>query len=171
MVMLKRLIITTLLLISAPAFAQSGVTGVQAVADCGSQSLTAGIIFPAAQDLTGVLCITPVPIVYFVQPTASDNHANIKNGAGKVYKISVTNNSATTNYLRMYDAASGFNGCNSATNLVYQMAILPTAGFIDTWAGGMPFATGISICVTSGYATTDTTAATASALSVNVGYK
>jgi hypothetical protein len=51
------------------------------------------------------------------------------------------------------------------------MAILPLAGFIDTHMYGMPFATGISICVTSGYATNDTTNATASAMSVNVGYK
>lgn len=112
--------------------------------------------------------------VYFVQPTASDNHVNIKNGAGQVYKISVTNNSATVNYLRLYNAASGFNGCNSATNLVYQMAIPAStsgAGYSDSWEFGMAFSTGISICVTSGYPTNDTTNATASAMSVNVGYK
>lgn len=109
--------------------------------------------------------------IYFVQPTASDNHVNIKNGAGQVYKISVTNNSSTINYLRLYNAASGFNGCNSATNLVYQMAVPASSGFVDQWDMGMPFSTGISICVTSGYATTDTTNATASAMSVNVGYK
>ena len=111
---------------------------------------------------------------YFVQPTASDNHANIKNGAGQVYKVSVTNNSATVNYLRLYNAASGFNGCNSATNLMYQMAIPAStsgAGYSDSWEFGMAFSTGISICVTSGYATNDTTNATASAMSVNVGYK
>ncbi len=171
MVMLKRLLLVIAALFSTPVFAQSGIAGAEVVTLCGTQSLTAGIVNPITQDLTGTLCVVPVPVVYFVQPTASDNHANIKNGAGRVYKISVTNNSATTNYLRMYDAGTGFNGCNSATNLVYQMAVLPTAGFIDTWAGGMPFATGISICVTSGYATTDTTNATASAMSVNVGYK
>ena len=114
--------------------------------------------------------------VYFVQPTASDNHAVIKAGAGQVYKISVTNNSATINYLRLYNATTGFNGCNSATNLVYQMAIPASAsssgaGYSDSWESGIAFATGISICVTSGYATTDTTNATASALSVNIGFK
>ena len=112
--------------------------------------------------------------VYFVQPVASDNHVVIKAGAGQVYKISVTNNSATVNYLRLYNATTGFNGCNSATNLVYQ-ALIPAstsgAGLLDSWTEGMAFATGISICVTSGYATTDTTNATASAMSVNVGYK
>ncbi len=112
--------------------------------------------------------------VYFVQPAASDNHANIKNGAGLVYKISATNNSNTVNYLRLYNAATGFNGCNSATNLIYQMAVPAStlgAGYSDSWEAGIAFSTGISICVTSGYATNDTTNATASAMSINVGYK
>lgn len=111
---------------------------------------------------------------YFVQPTASDNHVVIKAGAGQVYKVMVTNNSATVNYLRLYNATTGFNGCNSATNLQYQIAIpasTSVGGISDSWAAGMAFATGISICVSSGYATTDTTSATPSAMSVNIGYK
>lgn len=126
------------------------------------------------------LSTTNVPLtsgglsVYFVQPGASDNHVNIKNGVGQVYKIDVTNNSATPNYLRLYNAGTGFNGCGSATNLVYQMAIpalTSIGGISSSWDLGMAFSTGISICVSSGYATTDTTAATASAMSVNIGYK
>lgn len=112
--------------------------------------------------------------VYFVQPAASDNHANIKNGAGQVYKISVTNNSATVNYIRLYNAGTGFNGCNSATNLVYANAIpasTTVGGLLDQWDAGMSFSAGISICVTSGYATNDTTNATATAMDINIGYK
>lgn len=111
---------------------------------------------------------------YFVQPAASDNHVVIKAGAGQVYNIQVTNNSATVNYLRLYNATTGFNGCNSATNLVGQWAIpasTSVGGLSMSIDMGIAFATGISICVTSGYATTDTTNATASAMSVNVGYK
>lgn len=111
---------------------------------------------------------------YNVQPGASDNHVNIKNGAGQVYKIEAFNNSATVNYVRLYNAASGFNGCNSATNLIWQ-GIIPAstsgAGLSSSWDLGLAFSTGISICVTSGYAQNDTTNATASALIVNVGYK
>lgn len=129
---------------------------------------------------TGSLAVTSAPATdgglsnYFVQPTASTNAANIKNGAGQVYKVTVTNNSATVNYLRLYNAGTGFNGCNSATNLAYQVAIPGStsgAGIVDSWVNGLAFATGISICVTSGYATNDTTNATASAMSVNIGYK
>lgn len=130
--------------------------------------------------VTGQLPVNMLPLtagglsVYFVQPTASDNHVVIKAGAGQVYKISVTNNSATVNYIRLYNATTGFNGCNSATNLVYANAIPAStsgSGILDQWDAGMAFATGISICVTSGYASTDTTNATASAMNVNIGYK
>lgn len=111
---------------------------------------------------------------YFVQPAASDNHVVIKAGAGQVYNIQVTNNSATVNYLRLYNATTGFNGCNSATNIVGQWAIpasTSVGGLSISIPLGIAFSTGISICVTSGYATTDTTNATATAMSVNVGYK
>jgi hypothetical protein len=129
---------------------------------------------------TNAVPVNPYPItsgglsVYYVQPTASDNHVVIKSTAGQVYKISVTNNSATVNYLRLYNATTGFNGCNSATNLVYGTAIpasTTVGGILDSWEMGIAFSTGISICVTSGYGSTDTTNATASAMMVNIGYK
>jgi hypothetical protein len=112
---------------------------------------------------------------YFVQPAASDNHAVIKNGAGLVGYIHVFNNSATVNYGRLYNAGTGFNGCNSATNLVYAFEI-PASTTVSGYTVPMPaqgmggFSSGISICVTSGYATNDTTNATATAMDVNVGW-
>ncbi len=114
--------------------------------------------------------VTSGASMYFVQPTASDNHATIKAGAGTVYKITVTSNSGTTNALRLYNATTGFAGCNSATNLVYQVAVI-SPGIADSYAQGIAFGTGISLCVTSGYATNDTTNATASAMSVNIAYQ
>jgi hypothetical protein len=163
-----------------PPPAGVSVMGVQVVSSCGAASgLVVNGVAYIAMDTTGTLCTTGAGSssgisVYFVQPTASDNHAVIKNGNGQVYKITTTNNQATINYIRLYDAGTGFNGCNSATNLKYQMAIPGSAtatGFVDQWNPGMAFSNGISVCVTSGYATNDTTNATASAMSVNIGYK
>lgn len=111
---------------------------------------------------------------YVLEPAASDNHANIKNGAGVVYHIVAFNNSATVNYYRLYNAATGFNGCNSATNLVWEghiPASTSDAGFVEDIAMGLTFSTGISICVTGAYGQTNTTNATASAISLNIGYK
>jgi hypothetical protein len=107
----------------------------------------------------------------FLQPTASDNHATIKAGAGTLYGVMATNNSVTINYLRYYNATTAFNGCNSATNLITQVAILPSGGISAFIPVGIAFATGLSICVTSGYATTDTTNATASAMSITTVYQ
>ncbi len=111
---------------------------------------------------------------FVLEPAASDNHANIKNGAGQVYGIQAFNNSATVNYIRLYNAATGFNGCNSATNLVWEGNIPAStsgAGFVAPIPDGLAFSTGISICVTGAYGQTSTTNATASAISINVLYK
>lgn len=131
---------------------------------------------------TGQLPVNALPVtsgglsVYNVQPAASDNHVVIKNGAGQVYKISATGNASqtTVQYIRLYNAGTGFNGCNSATNLIYQNAIpfnTGGAGLVDAWDAGIAFSSGISICITGGYSQTDTTNATASAMIVNIGYK
>lgn len=111
---------------------------------------------------------------FVLEPAASDNHTVIKNGAGTVYHILAFNNSGTINYYRLYNAGTGFNGCNSATNLLWEGHIpanTADAGFVEDIEKGLAFSTGISICVTSSYGQTSTTNATATAISLNVGYK
>lgn len=131
---------------------------------------TSGNLRTAPQATAGGGATLNAPIV----PTASDNHAVIKNGAGTVYSVHTSNNSATKNYLRLYDAGTGFNGCNSATNAIFAMEIAPNdSGFSVAIGGavGGAFTNGLSICVTSGFGLTDTTNATATAIYVNVAYK
>lgn len=111
---------------------------------------------------------------YILEPAATDNHAVIKNGAGQVFHIATFNNSATINYMRLYNAGTGFNGCNSASNLIWEghiPASTSDAGFVEPIPEGLAFSTGISICVTGAYGQTNTTAATASAISVDIFYK
>jgi hypothetical protein len=127
-----------------------------------------GTLSPASATIGGA---TMNPPIY---AAASDNHAVIKNGAGTAYAVQVSNNSATKNYLRLYDAGTGFNGCNSATGIIFGMEIPPNdSGFIATIGGGVGglFSTGLSVCITSGFGNTDTTSATASAIIANVQYK
>lgn len=111
---------------------------------------------------------------YNVEPGASDNHVVIKAGAGQVYHVSGITTHTAVQYVRLYNATTGFNGCGSATNLVYSFIIPASAtgnGYVEDISQGIAFATGISICITGGYGQTDTTAATASKTEVNVGYK
>jgi len=169
---------TTTIAGSAPGTAgtpSTNVVSVQGIASGTPQPMSLNTT-PTVANGNGVVP-TPVPsgglTTFFVQPTASDNHTNVKNGAGQVYWVLAENNSATVNYLRLYNAASGFNGCNSATNLITQIQIpaSTSVGGINIPLGfGIPFSTGISFCVTSGYATNDTTNATASAISLTLGY-
>lgn len=128
----------------------------------------------------GALFVQPVPgtanglTAYVVEPGASDNHVVIKAGAGTVYHVFATTKHTAAQYMRLYNATTGFNGCNSATNLQWE-GIIPAAstgaGLVEDIGMGLSFATGISICVTGAYGNTDTTNATASVTTVNVMYK
>ena len=160
----------------------AGVTGVAAVGGAGTAGTPAGGVVT----VQGVASMTPIltnpqssttggttPYTPFV-PAASDNHQTVKNGAGTSYSVTTSNNSATKNYLRLYDAGTGFNGCNSATGVIFAMEIPPNdSGFTVLTGGtnGLAFTTGLSVCVTSGFGLTDTTNATATAMYVNIAYK
>jgi len=148
-------------------------------------SATNGLYSNLLQGNAALSTSNPVPVqsvpgstggqlIFFLQPTASTNATNIKNAAGNIYSVVATNNSATINYLRFYNLSSAPT-CSSATGFINQIAIPAStsgAGFvIPIPEGGWSYGTGIGICVTSGYSTTDTTNATASAISITVGYK
>jgi hypothetical protein len=119
---------------------------------------------------------------YHVIAAASDNHVNIKNGAGTVYDIDCTSTSdgTVTDYVRLYDAGTGFNGCNSATNIIWGMTCpspVTTAGlgggFTKVFGSvGRAFSTGLSICITGNGPPSDTGTTNAHTTTVvNVGYK
>lgn len=108
---------------------------------------------------------------------ASDNHQTIVTGAHIAMSIHASNHSATVNYLRIYDAASGFNGCNLSTGAVFMYEILPNDSGISIALGGgngIALANGFSICITAGTtgpSLTDTTVATANAIVVSGSYR
>lgn len=108
---------------------------------------------------------------------ASDNHQTFKNGVGTLYTISAFSKHTAALYLRLYDAATGFNGCNSATGLIWEGQIPGTSGGLGTGfvfalgPVGRSFTNGLSGCVTGAFGNTDTTVATANVASVNIGFK
>jgi len=111
---------------------------------------------------------------YVFEVAASDNHQTVKNGAGQLYTLQAFSVHTAAQFIRLYDAGTGFNGCNSATGLIWQ-GLIPAsatgAGFVAEFPVGRAFATGLSVCVTGAFGNTNTTAATASVASVNIGYK
>lgn len=116
--------------------------------------------------------------VYHKIAAANDNHVVIKAGAGTVYSIDAVAAGTGLQYVRLYDATTGFNGCNSATNLIWGQQVPAAATAAGVGAGyviplppaGIAFATGISICITGAVADTDVTNAATTTI-VNVGYK
>jgi hypothetical protein len=108
-------------------------------------------------------------------PLASDNHAVIKNGAGMLYTVDATNIGSGYQNLRLYDAGTGFNGCNSATNLLWGTLVPGAsgtgAGIVKETLYGRAFSNGLAICYTGAYGDTDTTNAVVSTSVLNIGYK
>jgi hypothetical protein len=128
---------------------------------------------PATTDTAVVVAARPGTPMTPIVAAASDNHAVAKNGAGVAFSIHASNNSATANYARLYDAGTGFNGCNSATGVIFAFEIPPNnSGFSISLGGtrGIAFTNGLSYCITSGFGLTDTTNATASAILFNLSY-
>lgn len=121
---------------------------------------------------SGCLDATPATPIY---PGASDNHQTVVTGAHRLCGISAFSIHSAAQFIRVYDAASGFNGCNSATGLKWSGVISGAttgAGFTGVSFGdGAAFANGVSVCITGAYGNTDTTSATASVMTVNLSYK
>jgi hypothetical protein len=95
----------------------------------------------------------------------------VKGSAGQLYGLELYNNSATIAYVKLYNATSAT--CGSGT--VIQRAMIPAnasgAGAISNNVDGLAYSTGITMCITGGFADSDTTAPSASTYIVNVLYK
>lgn len=144
-----------------------------------TNSYSNGTTSPVNCNLNGALYTALAPATsgglttFFLQPAATTNSTSVKASAGQVYWILAENNSATVNYLRLYNSA-GAPTCSSATGLITQVQIpasTAVGGVTVALPYGIPFSSGIGICVTSGYATTDTNNATATAISLTIGYQ
>ena len=112
---------------------------------------------------------------WFFLSTLTPNNTTavvVKGSAGQLGKLEVFNNSANFAYLKFYNATSAT--CGAGTPVARYM--IPGnstngAGFITTDAIGDAYSTGITYCLTTGYADNDTTAPAAGNFIVNVHYK
>lgn len=96
----------------------------------------------------------------------------VKSGAGQLYKIRGTNNSANIAYIKLYDATSATAGSGTPVDtIMIPAASAGGAGVVDSTDVGVAHATGITYIVTTGIADTDTTAPAASAYIVTMYYK
>lgn len=97
---------------------------------------------------------------------ASTNATNVKNAAGTLYGLSLSNTTTTVYYVRLYNLSSSPT-CNSATGYVESIPVPPAAaagqvgGREMSFNIGKAFTTGIGFCITGGASSTDNTNAAA----------
>lgn len=102
---------------------------------------------------------TPLAALHGIS-TAALVQTNLKNGAGTVRDIAVTVANVTpgASYVRLYDAGTGFAGCNSATGIIFASAV-GTGGFDHKT--NLQFVNGLSICISGAAGDTDTSSTVA----------
>ena len=108
--------------------------------------------------------------VVSTQAAANTTAIVVKATPGLLYGIAAWNNSSTIYYGKIYDAASGT--CGSGTpkdRFMIPAASTGGAGFVFAVGPiGVTYATGIVLCITAGYADSDTTNPTVSTAQVSV---
>lgn len=134
----------------------------------GSPLQAGGSVVPTASSTGGMLTSSK-------QVANNTTSVAIDASPGTLYQVRVWNNSATIAYAKLYNAAQGSTTCGSGTPLNRILIPANTSGAgatIPFGAGlGVAYGTAISLCVTTGFADSDTTSPAASTYIVEVDYK
>ena len=102
---------------------------------------------------------------FAVNSGASTNATSVKGSAGTLWGLSVSNNSDSAAYLKIYDKASAPSVGTDTPKITYVLA--PQSSFTPQLGDqGIPFLNGLALAITGGMADTDTTAVAASQVKV-----
>jgi len=123
---------------------------------------------------------TPLPVqetpvtsggcsIYRRISTASTNAETAKASAGQVYGVIAVNTNASARYLKLYNTSSA--PTVGTTTPVITIPLPGAGGVSFSLVQGIPFATGISIAITSGAADSDTGSVAANEQIVTLLYK
>lgn len=105
---------------------------------------------------------------YHLISAASDNATNLKNAAGQIYDLSISNTAASARYFKLYDKATAPASTDTPKRTIQ---IPANATVICAYPVGLSFALGIGFRATTGLADADTGSVGASDLSIDLGYK
>lgn len=153
----------------------------------GSAPGTAGSASANVVTVQGVASMTPVQITQVATSTmgVSTKSIQVANNttsvavdasAGTLLAVRVFNNSGTIAYAKFYNASQGSTTCGSGTPILREMIPANSSGgsgAIPVFGGGygVAFGTAITVCVTTGFGDSDTTAPAASTYIVEADYK
>lgn len=155
------------------AFTSAGVHSVGISASSAEIEPSPSVQVAGSVAVTGSTTATPATGTgYNLVTTVSNNLANIKNAAGSLFEISVSNPTATAAYVKLYNKASAPVVASDVP--VLTIAIPATAAgvgekVLNFGAVGKRFATGISIAVVGAAVATDATN-TVAGIQVNATY-
>jgi hypothetical protein len=105
--------------------------------------------------------------------TFATNNVLIKGSPGQIYGYHIVNNGASFAFVKLYNmnvGPTGGVGTPQATLGIPGNASSTGAGVAVSFPQGIPFTTGIAICVTGLYADSDTTAVAAGQIVTNIFY-
>lgn len=139
--------------ITASASAQwTIVSGAYATEPCPAAQVT------GTQPVSGWVTVTPItPTPYTFESTAAVLLANVKNSAGRLYGLVVSNVTASACYVKLYNKASAPVAATDTPIATFPIPANST-GVWEFGALGLQFATGISIGASGAAAKTDATA-------------
>lgn len=127
----------------------------------GSAAIGSVTVASGAVTVSGTATTTPVtPTAYSLTTTASTNGANIKNAAGGLYEVTVSNVTATPIFVKFYNKASAPTVGTDVPILTIAAAANSTVS-LQFGATGKRFSTGISIAATGVITAADATNAVA----------
>jgi hypothetical protein len=106
---------------------------------------------------------------YYLTSAASTNATSVKASAGTLHMVHLTNTTATTYYLRLYNLAAAPT-CSSATGFIKSIPVMGTSANGYTLNVGETFGTGIAFCFTGGGSSTDNTNA-ATGVYIGLSYR
>lgn len=92
---------------------------------------------------------------------ASVNNTLVKNAAGKLFFLGLTNKAAAIRYLKLFNKASAPAAGTDTPVLTFEIAVTAVPQYIPIPAGGLQFSAGIGFAITTGIADADTGALTA----------
>ena len=141
-----------------------------------TSSSASGDYEPLHLSAQGALWTTPTPAINGglsmtrLLSAATTNATLVKSSAGNLYGIWVSNTSASTRWLKLYNMSTA----PTVGSSVPVMTIAIPAGFcgdLNVGTHGISFATGISLAITGAYTDADTTAIAAGDVCLNILYK
>ena len=145
---------------------------VQAIAELSQQPFAAPVM-NMQQTTAASLLTTALPSSaltgFTLQSAATTNATSIKAAVGSLTALSITNVSASTRYVKLYNKASA---PTVGTDVPVMTIPIPTNSFLTFEFGptGMKFSTGIALAITGAIGDADTTAVAANDVKIMMTY-